>query len=197
MRNFFITSVLYIITFPAVSQVKDSLTAKEYANAESFLRYTTQQYVDNAKVNANWISNDKFWYRNLTGQGSEFILINASKGARAAAFDQQKIANALNTATSSNYKASMLPFQTFTYATDEKSISFKIKDKQWKADLETYTLTADEDSGSSSRHQQKSNEVLSPDRSKAVFIKDYNLWIRDVATKEFNFHIIAIVRVLR
>jgi Tol biopolymer transport system component len=28
------------------------------------------------------------------------------------------------------------------------------------------------------------NEVLSPDRTKAVFIKDYNLWVKDVKTSE-------------
>jgi dipeptidyl aminopeptidase/acylaminoacyl peptidase len=179
MRNFLFTTIVCIIVFPAFSQRTDSLTAKDYASAESFLRYTTQQYVDNANIRPNWISNDKFWYRNLTAQGSEFILVDAAKGTRTAAFDVQKLAAALNAATGSTYKASMLPFTSFTYTADEKSIILNIKNKQWKVDLKTYSVTADT---SSSKPQTKSNEVLSPDGSKAVFIKDYNLWIRDAAT---------------
>lgn len=32
----------------------------------------------------------------------------------------------------------------------------------------------------------KSNEVLSPDKKKAAFIKDYNLWMRDLATNQLT-----------
>lgn len=184
MRNFLFAMILCTVASPAFSQSTDSLTANDYAHAESFLRYTTQQYTDNANVRPNWISNDKFWYRNLNAQGSEFILVDAAKATRTAAFDQQKLANAINAVTGSNYQPLMLPFRTFDYSPDEKSIIIKIKGKQWKVDLKTYTVTAD--TSSSIKPQAKSNEVLSPDGSKAVFIKDYNLWIRDVATNKFT-----------
>jgi dipeptidyl aminopeptidase/acylaminoacyl peptidase len=184
MRNF-LTVIAFLATIPsAFSQNIDSLTAKDYANAENFLRYTTQQYIDNDNIRPNWISNDKFWYRNLNAQGSEFILVNAAKGTRSAAFDQQKLAAALNTATGSNYQPLMLPFRTFDFSPDEKSIIVKLKGKQWKVDLKTYTATAD--ASSSTQPQARSNEVLSPNGSKAVFIKDYNLWVRDIATNKLT-----------
>ncbi len=36
------------------------------------------------------------------------------------------------------------------------------------------------------RFMARSNEVLSPDGKKAAFIKDYNLWMRDVATNQLT-----------
>lgn len=184
MRNFLITAVLCITVFSVFSQQPDSVTAKDYANAERFLRFTTQQYIDNGYVNPNWIAGDKFWYRNLTAKGSEFILVDPAKGTRTAAFNQQKLANALSAATDSAYQPFMLPFTTFNYSPDEKSVIVKIKGKQWKIDLKTHVITAD--TASSFKSQVKSNEVLSPDGSKAVFIKDYNLWVRDIATNNLK-----------
>ncbi len=186
MRNFLSVIAFCIIIFPVFSQSTDSLSAKDYASAESFLRYTTQQYVDNGYVNPNWISGDKFWYRNLTAQGSEFILVDPVKGTRVTAFDQQKLATALSTVTGLSYHAAMLPFQTLNYSPDEKSIIIKIKNKQWKVDLKTYNVIADAANYSSEKKESGTNEVLSPDGSKAAFIKDYNLWVRDVATKNLT-----------
>lgn len=184
MRNFLITITFLSFIPSAFSQNTDSLTAKDYANAERFLWFSTQPYVDNGYVIPNWINGDKFWYRNLNAQGSEFILVDAAKGTRTAAFDQQKLATALSSATGSSYQASMLPFQTFNFSPDEKSIVVNIKGKQWKIDLKTYTVTADTSTKSNSN--SKPNEVLSPDGSKAAFIKDYNLWVRDVATNQLT-----------
>ena len=78
----------------------------------------------------------------------------------------------------------MLPFSSFTYTADNKSISFKANSKQWKADLNSYTVT--EDTPPAAPNAAKDNEVLSPDGSKAAFIKEYNLWVRDVASNKLT-----------
>ena len=67
--------------------------------------YNTQKYIDHGNVNANWIGDDKFWYRTLTPEGSEFILVNAAKGTKTVAFDQQKLATVLSTETGRSYTA--------------------------------------------------------------------------------------------
>ncbi len=176
-------TALYVYAYLNVYS-QDSLSTKDYAHAESFLRYTTQQYIDNGLVNAHWFNDDKFWYRNLTSQGSEFILVNAAKGKRTVAFDQQKLATALSTVTGKTYRAFALPFQNINYSTDEKTVSFNIKNKKWKVDLSSYNITAD--TGTSSKKNINANEVLSPDSSKSAFIKDYNLWIRNTETNQLT-----------
>jgi len=163
------------------------LTAKDYERAESFLTYNTEPLIDHAAVRPEWLSGDRFWYRTLTPQGSEFILVDPVKKSRSAAFDQQKLASSLSAATGKKYEAAMLPFQSFTYSADEKSIIFEADGKQWSCDLQTYKCVEDNSehakrSGRGRGRRQASIDVASPDGTKEAFIKDYNLWVRDVKT---------------
>jgi len=170
---------------------QDALTVKDYENAESKMGYNTQKYVDRGNVFPNWIPGDKFWYRILTPAGSEFVLVDAAKGTRAVVFDHEKLAASLSSATSKKYTGSMLPFQVINFSADGKSITFRSDGKQWKYDLQNSSLVADttkllenaQRSGGLGRGN-RGLEVLSPDRTKAAFIKDYNLWVRDVKTNE-------------
>ena len=171
----------------AIAQQGPHLTAKDYEHAESFLNYNTEQLIDHNGVRPEWLPGDKFWYRTLTAQGSEFILVDPAKKLRTAAFDQQKLAASLSTATGKQYEAAMLPFQDFSYSPDEKSIILEANGKQWRCDLQTYKCTED-DSAPVKRapttlgRRQTSLEVASPDGKWEAFIKDYNLWVRDVKT---------------
>jgi len=177
-------------SFVLLANAQDALTVKDYENAESKMGYNTQKYVDRGNVFPNWIPGDKFWYRVLTPSGSEFVLVDAAKGTRTVAFDHEKLATSLSSATSKKYTGSMLPFQVINYSADGKSITFRTDGKQWKYDLQNSSLAADttkalenaQRSGGFGRN--RGNEVLSPDRTKAVFIKDYNLWVKDVKTNE-------------
>lgn len=178
-------------SFVLLANAQDALTVKDYENAESKMGYNTQKYVDRGNVFPNWIPGDKFWYRVLTPTGSEFVLVDAAKGTRAVAFDHEKLAASLSSATSKKYTSSMLPFQVINYSADGKSVMFRTDGKQWKYDLQNSSLVADttkalenaQRSGGFGRGN-RGLEVLSPDRTKAAFIKDYNLWVRDVKTNE-------------
>ena len=180
MKSISLTAILFLSSLINFAQQKDSLTANDYAHAEQCLFFNAQQYVDHWTAKPEWLQDDKFWYRTLSPQGSEFILVNAAKGTRSAAFDQQKLAAAISSATGKNYKMDMLPFRSFTYSGDNSSISFEANGKKWKADLTTYNIV--QDSATVPAKEAKDNEVVSPDGNKAAFIKDYNLWVRDIAT---------------
>ena len=186
-------SLLFLISssFIFLANAQDVLTAKDYQNAENQMGYNTQKYVDRGNVMPNWIPGDKFWYRVLTPAGSEFVLVDASKGIRTVAFDHEKLAASLSTVTGKKYTGSMLPFQFINYSADGKSVTFRTDGKQWKYDLQNSSIVADttkllenaQRSGGFGRGN-RSLEVLSPDKTKAAFIKDYNLWIRDTKTNE-------------
>jgi dipeptidyl aminopeptidase/acylaminoacyl peptidase len=171
----------------AIAQQGPKLTAKDYEHAESFLNYNTEQLIDHNSVHPEWLPGDKFWYRSLTAQGSEFILVDPAKKLRSAAFDQQKLAASLSTATGKQYEAAMLPFQDFSYSPDEKSIIFEANGKQWRCDLQTYKCTEDDSAPVKKApkalgRRQTGLEVASPDGNWEAFIKDYNLWVRDTKT---------------
>jgi dipeptidyl aminopeptidase/acylaminoacyl peptidase len=194
MMNRCLTTLLFSgLLLSAAAQPQRVLTAKDYQQAERFLIYNTQPLIDHAPALPNWLPGDRLWYRTLTPQGSEFVLIDPVKGTRTIAFDQQKLATALSSATGKQYAAWSLPFQSFSYANDGKSIVFRLGNKQWQANLQTYAITpytlpvANADAGNAGRRRMRgnrSNEVLSPDGSKSVFIMDYNLWMLNRKTGE-------------
>src|SRR5579863_4097688 len=98
------------------AQQGGTLTDNDYAHAETLLNYGTEPFVDHAPGRPNWIAGDRFWYRVLTAQGSEFILVNPAKGTRTAAFDQVKLAASLSAATGQTVNADHLPFGMFRYS---------------------------------------------------------------------------------
>jgi dipeptidyl aminopeptidase/acylaminoacyl peptidase len=166
----------------ARAQQGGTLTDNDYAHAETLLSYGTAPLIDHDLGRPNWISGDRFWYRVLTAQGSEFILVNPAKGTRVPAFDQAKLAAGLAAASGQTADANHLPFGTFQYSDDGKSISFRVAGKSWVCDLQTYAVKADEAKVGMSTERRGAPEEVSPDGKKAAYIKDYNLWVRDIAT---------------
>ncbi|MDO3628089.1 S9 family peptidase [Mucilaginibacter sp. BT774] len=169
------------------AQQGPQLTAKDYEHAEKFLNYNTAPLIDHENVNAVWFDGDKFWYRVLTAKGSEFILVDPVKKTRAAAFDQQKLAASLSKATGKQYQAAMLPFSSISFSPDGKSVIFEADGKQWNCNLQTYDCQSDNSHANAGKEKGRGRkraelEVTSPDGKKVAYIKDYNLWVRDVAS---------------
>ncbi len=172
------------------AQQGGALTDNDYAHAETLLNYGTEPYLDHVMGRPNWVSGNRMWYRVLTAQGSEFILVNPAKGTRNAAFDQARLAAGLSAVSGQKVEANHLPFGSFRYSADGKSIVFRVGEKGYSCDLQSYVVTEDNsregsqsrDSGMANGRANRVPEEVSPDGKKAVYIKDYNLWVRDLAT---------------
>ncbi|HMH22205.1 MAG TPA: DPP IV N-terminal domain-containing protein [Puia sp.] len=189
MNKLFLTVICFAIAITGRAQQGNALTAKDYEHAENMLGYNAEPLIDNQFTGRpTWLSGDRCWYRILTVRGSEFILADPAKKSRSAAFDQQKLAAALSAAAGKPYEAFALPFQTFGFSPDEKSILFRANGKKWSCDLQTYTCTPDNSTAmvtparGEGRRGRGGDEELSPDGARAAFIKEYNLWVRDVKT---------------
>ncbi|TXJ23141.1 MAG: S9 family peptidase [Chitinophagaceae bacterium] len=173
------------------AQSPDSLSRKDYEHAASFLSFNTESLLYRTGVRANWMEGDKFWYSVNTEKGTEFFLVDPSKKSKTPAFDQAKLAAALSKATSRNYDAYKLPFQFFSFSPDGKSISFSADSRKWKYDLKSAVVTADASAATAEPPSPATmgrrggfTEVVSPDGKKAAFIKDYNLWVRNLETRQ-------------
>ncbi|HWZ14670.1 MAG TPA: DPP IV N-terminal domain-containing protein [Mucilaginibacter sp.] len=192
MNKPLLTGMCFVLALAANAQQSPVLTDKDYQHAESFMSYNTQPFVDHGDVRPNWLPGDRFWYRTLTPTGSEFVLVDPVKKTRTAAFDQEKLASALSAASGKKYTAAMLPFQNIGFTDDNRYITFQADGKRWKYERNTSQLTTDTASvnGSQGRQVRGSgrrgggNEVLSPDGLKSAFIKDHNLWVRDVKSRK-------------
>ena len=176
-------------------QTRRSLTAADYAQAEKFMSYNASPLVLRAGVRPTWLPGDRFWYRNsLEKGGSEFILVDPARARRAPAFDHGSLATALSTASGKSYDASHLPFTTFNLSPDGRTISFRADGKQWSYDVKAKVCQAAEGGEEAAPAAGRAAEgsrfggferdaAQSPDGRFVAFVRDDNLWVREVATK--------------
>jgi len=136
--------------------------------------YNTTPLVSNGAVNATWLPGDRFWYRNQTANGSEFLLVDAAKATRTPAFDHAAVATALTTAMGKPVSAARFPFAQITFTADGRSFWFDSEGKRWTCDVQGQQCAG------GNRPPSVPNSVLSPDGKLAAFIRDHNLWVRDV-----------------
>ncbi len=164
------------------------LSAVDYAVAERALSGYTAPLVTGTGVRPTWLADERFWYRVTTVNGADFVLVDPVKGTKARAFDQARLAEGLAAATGSRYEASVLPFQTFEYAPDG-SVRVRVGERRFECNAETGRCSATVDDrealsmppGAGGRGGPPP-EVRAPDGRRSAFIRDFNLWYRDVAT---------------
>jgi len=169
---------------PSAAQQANSLaprafTADDYKRAEKLMTYNTRPLVFH-EVRGKWVAEDRYLFRDAGPDGSEFAIFDAAHGTRGPAFDHARLAAALSTAAGETYNAAHLPFTTFEFSADGKSISFHLKSQEWACDLEAGKCTAEPKPAKGAT--ERPAEENSPDGKSAAFIRDYNLWVRDVAS---------------
>ncbi len=177
--------VTFLMTTNNFAQQR-ALTAEDYARAEKFMGYNTAPLVLRAGVRPTWLPDGRFWYRVATENGNEFFLVDPARGTRSPAFDHAKLAAVLSSVAGAKYEAFKLPFQQIDFAADGKTASFNVERRRFTCDLQSYQCNA----GAESRNQQQQRGgrfgadamSTSPDGKRTAFIRDYNLWVRDVST---------------
>ncbi len=182
-----IALVLLTAAVPVHSQTPAApraLTTADYQRAERFMSYNTTPLVLRAGVRPTWIDGDRFWYRNTIAEGAEFVIVEPAKGTKSPAFDHARVAAALAAAGGPKAAGFALPFTTFTYAPDGRSIRFVAGTKRWSCDVAGAACTSEGDApaGAGLRGTEARPEVLSPDGTLAVFIRQDNLFVREVTS---------------
>src|SRR4249919_206405 len=113
-------------------------TAADYARANG-LRAKYEGLVVNVPGPATWIDKtDRFWYRRMVKGGSEFIIVDAETQQKRPAFDHEKIAASLTTATGTPYTALTLPFNSIAFADNERTLEVTIDGTAWRCGLADY-----------------------------------------------------------
>jgi dipeptidyl aminopeptidase/acylaminoacyl peptidase len=175
--------ILFLIALPLVAQ---RFTAADYTRAEQFMGYNTNPLVYSGAVRPAWLEDGRFWYRTTTADGTQFVLVNPENGSRSPAFDHAKLAQALSAAAGATYDSHRLPFNEIEI--DGNRVSFNIRAQRWTCDTAGVKCVAEESpahgGGRGRGGRGGSNEALSPDKKRSVFIRENNLWSRDVATNK-------------
>jgi dipeptidyl aminopeptidase/acylaminoacyl peptidase len=134
---------------------------------------------------------DSFWYRRSVEGGHDFILVNAATQEKKPAFDQQKLAASLSTASGHAYTALTLPFEAFKFTDRQAAIRFFLEKNWWECNLSTYACTnlgspqpgdpeydddSYEDTPKAINGDAKTH--LSPDGKWEAFVDNFNVCIR-------------------
>ena len=174
---------LLIVAAPVAAQQPRQLTAADYARAERYLGTTTAPLVTGIGVRPTWLENNRFWYRTTIPGGYAFYLVDATRRSRTEAFDRARLAAALGLAIDSVLDASRPPFSSIEYAKDMRSVTVSARNRRWTCNLQTYMCSAvDTSRAAGAPMDAPRNSSVSPDGRKAAFIRDHNLWVKDLVT---------------
>ena len=167
-----------LVTFaqaPTAAGASRVVTAADYTRAENFLAAAVNPLVFGGSVAASWLPDDRFTYRRSTAAGTEFVLVDPTKRTRGAAFDHEKLAATLSKAAGSTFDPKRLPFQSIELSADGASVAFDTDRRHWSCDVS-------KEACSSTDRAIANDALISPDGTRAVFIRAWNLWVRDLAS---------------
>ena len=171
---------LSILAFLIVSLLQAAPAAlaqgrlEDYQRAQRFLPNNLKHSIYVADVSAHWIDKtNRFWYHKESPKGEEFIVVDADHNMDGPAFDHEKLASVLSSSTKQKIEPSHLPFDDIDFSEDQKSISFEFAKSHWTCTLADYKCK---------REPAHDTEELSPDKKWRVFVREHNLYLRNVST---------------
>jgi dienelactone hydrolase len=177
------------ITASGMAQGKQ-FTTEDYARAEKFMGYNVNPLVYHGVARPTWMEDGRFWYRDNGPTGVTFVVVDPMKGTKTPAFDQAKLASALTAATGGRMKAdpNHLVISEITFSDGDKSVVVGNGSRKFRCDLSGAGVCTEVIAAGAKPAEQggggraRAATDVSPDKTKAAFIRDWNLWVRDVAT---------------
>ena len=163
-----------LLSAPALAQT-GIVTADDYARAERLVGYNANPLVDHAVTRVTWLDATHFWYRDHDANGDRFLTFDTDTGKATPILDTGKLAVALARASGKPVDATKLPLTDYRVA-DDGGFALTVRDTHYRCDplLKSCVAVA--------RRGGKEPGVLSPDKRSEAFVRDWNLWLRDVAS---------------
>jgi dipeptidyl-peptidase-4 len=176
------------LTVSGMAQGKQ-LTTEDYARAEKFMAYNVNPLVYHGVARPTWMSDGRFWYRDNGPDGVTFMVVDPVKGTKKPAFDQAKLAAALTSATDGQMKADAhhLVMSEIVFSDGDKTVVVGNGSRKFRCDLSgagvcTEVIAPGSKASGGEQAASRNGGDVSPDKTKAAFIRDWNLWVRDQAT---------------
>ena len=169
-------------------------TDQDYAAAERFMSYNVNPLAYKGVVHAQWLGDERFWYRAVDDSGVTYMVVDPAKGTRVPAFDQSKLAAALASASNGNIKddAQHLKLHIDSFGKEGngggRALNLTYAGVLYSCQLSPASDTCkrltpeDKTAGTNGGPAKQPPLALSPDKKLGAFIRDWNLWVRDMAT---------------
>ncbi len=180
-----------VASAPAAAQTPyapDALTVEDYRRAEQALARHADPLVSGIPGRVTWVDDGHAWYEVSTEGGSSWILVHANDGEREPAFDHDRLAAALEQASGRDLDAADLGLEDVAFDEDVgRMLASLPEDEDSGAESERFLcdLSAYRCMEAPTRaHGAPESSVVSPDGTKAAFIRDWDLWVMDLETGE-------------
>ncbi|HET9783413.1 MAG TPA: DPP IV N-terminal domain-containing protein [Terriglobales bacterium] len=197
-RLLFLPALGGLCLLAAAQTAPRTLTAADYAHAEKYLSYNVNPLVLNGPLSGAWMADGRFWYSVNGANGPRYVLVNPARATREPAFDAVKLAAALSQAAGETFKADNLHLSALSFSADGRTVSFNVGRRRWSCDRQGASCETD---SSPAPHETAIGRggfgggrgaggrggpplSVSPDGKRAVYIKDWNLWLRDLASHQ-------------
>ena len=181
-------SLLSCSLFAVAQPAPRVYTAADYARAEQFMPYNTNPLVLHTVADPKWLPDGRVWYRDTGAQGTSFVLVDPARGTKGTAFDQVKLATALSVLNPGRpaVDANHLPVREFALE-GERTVTVTVGGRKLSCDLSGAGVcipAANQTAAGGGRRRRGGSGGVepSPDGTRAAFIRDWNLWVREVAT---------------
>src|SRR5580658_9983388 len=176
-----------------MAQQPRQYTKEDYAKAERFMAYNVAPLAYTGVVRAKWLEDGRFWYRDYKSDRWDYFIVDPATRTKAPAFDQAKLAGALKAVDGQRKDdARHLAITDLAFpkpaAEHNPELLVSFGARQFRCDLSGAGACAAVKIRGAPPEQSKPDDTpraplpLSPDKKKAAFIRDFNLWVRDVAT---------------
>lgn len=168
------------------------LTTEDYARAEKFMDYNVDPLVLHTVEHVKFMADGRFWYRDRGAEGAEFEVVDPAKGTKVVAFDREKLAAAISDAMQgkTTLDARHLAITDLALEDGDSVAIVNIDGETMHCELSVAdkckVVTVPVKDAVAARLFSESHGVaeadISPDGKKIAFIRDYNLWVRDMTT---------------
>ncbi len=173
-----------LIAGTAEAQQRPVVTDADYTRAMRQLGPWTAPLVDHAVRAVNWVDASRFWYVDTDHGVPTIMLVDAEKGTKAAAFDTKVLVGALNAAGLTERDATKLGSIGFEPDLAKNTGIVSVRGERYSCALsQPYgcSKVIAPQTGQAARQAQPAG-VPSPDGKRAIFVRDWNLWVRDVSS---------------
>ena len=161
---------------------KDRLNS--YQQAQTLIQgVLSSNLVRNDTVFSHWIEGShSFWYERATAAGKVFRLVDADQGSNEPAFDHQLLAHCLTDALAQEINPDDLPIALTAISLSPLAIHFTAAEQHWVFDGRALTQVGSDKDKSNDNEVALPTGVLSPDGQHLAFIREHNLWLKNMTT---------------
>jgi dipeptidyl aminopeptidase/acylaminoacyl peptidase len=175
-----------LVSLSSPAQTGRTYTFDDYTRAAGLLHASTFALVDHAVEEAKFMDGDRFWYLDWDHGVPTLMVADAAARTHSAAYDPMRMAAALHAAGWDETEVNRLQPDEFALLDNGKVAQLTIDRIRYHCALGaeyhcTLAFRGPESANMPSIHDASMAE-FSPDGKRAVFIRDWNLWVRDLTT---------------